>query len=92
MEQIDKFGRYLALRQQKLYRLYRIGNLQDKVRLTNIYKSRIACFYEHNLFDAEPQQMAGACTDESDAFNFDSVIQEYRETIDWVEAIQKTNY
>lgn len=71
IEQMDKFGRYLALRQQKLYRLYRIGNLPDRVRLTNIYKSRIACFYEHTLFDTEPQQIA---TDESDAFIFSSVI------------------
>lgn len=48
LEHIDNFGRYLVLRQQRIY----FSNSTDgRPDYKNIYKDRCRKFYTHNYFD-----------------------------------------
>lgn len=49
----ENFGRYLMLRQQRIYRLYRVHKYDTRLRLLNIYKERAVKYYEHDFYDRQ---------------------------------------
>jgi hypothetical protein len=46
---ISHFGRYLILRQQKLYRLFKVQRIHQ---LSSIFKERTTKYYDHRFFDS----------------------------------------
>ena len=56
VKHIQNFGHYMFLRQQRIYRLFRVQKEDLDLRLTNIYKDRCVRYYEHVYFEGENLQ------------------------------------
>ena len=88
---IDSFGRYLALRQQKMYRLFRIQKVDEDVKLQNIYKTRITPYYHHAHLDAQDVSTI-PLEDPAEVFKFKPLIDAFAPTLEWVKQIQAQKY
>jgi hypothetical protein len=53
VKNIDEFGHYLFIRQQRIYRLFRVQKEDLDLRLANIYKDRCARYYEHTFYEKD---------------------------------------
>lgn len=51
IEHLDEFGRYLFLRQQRIFRVTCLGRDDKYCELPNIYKDRCRKFYLHSFYD-----------------------------------------
>ena len=53
---IQNFRHYIFIRQQRIYRLFRVQKEDLDLRLTNIFKDRCVRYYEHVYFENENLQ------------------------------------
>lgn len=64
MEHLEQFGRYLVLRQQRIYRAFHEMKVsireQQLQELRNIYKDRSKKLYDHNFFDIKQNSSSGS--------------------------------
>lgn len=51
LEVIERFGKYIIIRQQKHFRCLRVQKLDKELSMHNIYKDRCRKFYDHTLFE-----------------------------------------
>ena len=96
LEVIDKFGKYIIIRQQKLYRCLRVQKHDRELSMHNIYKDRCRKFYDHTLFENSEDWVHFFFNDRnqkipaeplSECFKFTALNDEYHETLTRIEAI-----
>ena len=95
LDLVIDFGKYIVLRQQKMYRLYIMQSVDQFLKLHNIYKDRCIRFYEHTLFDTEFDRKKRDYNsqipyeDSKEAFKFKELEFQHKELLDGIEKIQK---
>lgn len=90
VEMMKDFGKYLVMRQQRMFYLYRIHKVDAEVKLYNIYKERCKRFYNHDFFDDEIEKAASVRAEE--AFTFESLQVKFSKTLKHINDLQNQNY